>query len=209
MSTALAEKRANKVGDNFVTANFIGERHYTYATFPWEELKEGELAELIDGELMFFNAPVWDHQQISGELSFQIKSYLKGKEGKVCAAPFDVSLFPKDDGSDDTVVMPDLFVVLDMEKVKDKRLCKGAPDWIIEILSPATRSHDNVVKFNQYLKAGVREYWIVSPDDKTVQVHILKDGNYNYLTSAYKSDETIAVSVLPGCSISLPDVFAD
>jgi Uma2 family endonuclease len=64
-----------------------------------------------------------------------------------------------------------------------------------------------VVKFNQYLKAGVREYWIVSPEDKTVQVHILKDDGY--LTSAYKGDVTVPVSVLPGCAISLPAVFAD
>jgi Uma2 family endonuclease len=181
------------------------QRHYTYATFPWEELREGELAELIEGEIMFFNAPQRMYQKISVELVFQIRAYLQGKEGEVYAAPFDVSLFPKDDMSDDTVVMPDLFVVLDMEKLKDERYCKGAPDWIIEITSPATRSHDCVVKFNQYLKAGVREYWIVSPEDRTVQVYILD--NNRYISSAYAADASIAVSVLPGCALSLPAVF--
>ncbi|MDR1399999.1 MAG: Uma2 family endonuclease [Treponema sp.] len=190
MTTALAEKQ----------------RHYTYSTFPWEKLSNGKLAELIEGEIMFFNAPGRRHQQISMKLSIQIGNFLQGKEGEVYAAPFDVSLFPKDDMSEDTVVMPDLFVVLDMEKLKDERYCKGTPDWIIEITSPSTRSHDNVFKFNQYLKAGVREYWIVCPEDKTVQVHILD--NNRYVTSAYAADATIPVSVLPGCAISLPAVFS-
>jgi Uma2 family endonuclease len=214
MSTALAEKRGsftNIVGANYtvgtVTDNEIVKRRYTYATFPWEQLREGEFAELIDGEIMFFNAPGQNHQQISMQLSIQIGSFLQGKVGRVYAAPFDVSLFPKDDGSDETVVMPDISVILDMTKLGDDRYCKGAPDWIIEIASPSTRSHDNVAKFNQYLKAGVREYWIVSPDDQTLQVHIL-DGN-RYVTSAYNGDATVPVSVLPGCSISLPSVFAD
>jgi Uma2 family endonuclease len=203
MSTALAEKQRRYTYSTFPEK----QRRYTYATFPWEELREGELAELVEGEIMFFNAPTRRHQQISGELFLQIKLYLQGKEGEVYAAPFDVSLFPKDDMSDDTVVMPDIFVVLDMEKLKDERYCKGAPDWIIEITSPSTRSHDCVAKFNQYLKAGVREYWIVSPEDKTVQVHILKDKSY--VTSAYAGDATVSVFVLPGCAISLPAVFGE
>lgn len=190
MSTALADKQ----------------RRYTYSTFPWEELRDGKLAELIEGEVMFFNAPGRRHQQVSMKLAIQIAAFLQGREGEVYAAPFDVSLFPKDDMSEDTVVMPDLFVVLDMEKLQDERYCKGAPDWIIEITSPSTRSHDSVFKFNQYLKAGVREYWIVSPEDKTVQVHILKDEGY--LTSAYAADAGVPVSVLPGCVIALPAVFA-
>jgi Uma2 family endonuclease len=214
MSTALAEKRGsftNRGGAAYtvgtVTNTEIAKRRYTYATFPWEQLREGELAELIEGEIMFFNAPGQIHQHISGELFIQINACLKGKVGRVYSAPFDVSLFPKDDGSDDTIVMPDVSVILDMTKLGDDRYCKGAPDWVIEIASPSTRSYDAVVKFNQYLKAGVREYWIVSPDDQTLQVHIL-DGN-RYVTSAYSGDATVAVSVLPGCSISLPSVFAD
>jgi Uma2 family endonuclease len=211
MSTALAEKRgsvANIVGANYVddvTDNELAKVRYTYTTFPWEQLREGEFAELIDGEIMFFNAPGQNHQQISGELFVQIKAYLKGKVGRVYSAPFDVRLFPKDDGSDETVVMPDISVILDMAKLGDDRYYKGPPDWIIEIASPSTHSHDNVAKFNQYLKAGVREYWIVSPDDQTLQVHIL-DGK-RYVSSTYDGDATVPVSVLPGCSISLPDVF--
>jgi Uma2 family endonuclease len=140
-------------------------------------------------------------------LSIQIGNFLQGKEGEVCAAPFDVSLFPKDDGSEDTVVMPDLFVVLDMAKLQDERYCKGPPDWVIEITSPSTRSYDCVAKFNQYLKAGVREYWVVSPEDKMVQAYVLKDDTY--VSSAYEGDATVPVSVLPGCAISLSAVFAD
>ncbi|MDR3302826.1 MAG: Uma2 family endonuclease [Treponema sp.] len=213
MSTVLAEKRGSitNISDGShtvgaVTDHAVATRRYTYATFPWEQLRDGTYAELIDGEVMFFNAPGQKHQQISMQLSIQIGTFLKGKVGKVYAAPFDVSLFPKDDGSDETIVMPDMSVILDMAKLQDDRYCKGAPDWIIEIASPSTRSHDNVAKFNQYLKAGVREYWIVSPEDQTLQVHIL-DGA-RYVSSAYDGDDTVPVSVLPGCAISLPDVFA-
>ena len=75
----------------------------------------------------------------------------------------------------------------------------------IEIISPSTSRHDRITKLNRYLKAGVREYWIADPDDRSVTAHILEDGRY--VISAYEEDETVLVQVLEGCKIVLPDVF--
>ena len=118
------------------------------------------------------------------------------------AAPFDVRL--NADEADDTVVQPDLLVVCDQSKLDDKG-CKGAPDLIIEILSPSTARFDRMLKFQQYLKAGVREYWMVDPLEQIVQVCIWKDGKYFIM--AYADTDTVPVSVLPGLEIRLPEVF--
>jgi Uma2 family endonuclease len=128
-----------------------------------------------------------------------------------------VRLFPKKDLSDDTVVEPDITVVCDPSKL-DERGCNGAPDMIIEILSPSTEFRDRLIKFNNYLKAEVREYWIVDPVTRSVQAHIFDRGRY--VTSGYgvidPSDpdsryvsDMAPVSVLPGLVIDLKTVFAE
>jgi len=106
---------------------------------------------------------------------------------------------------DDDVFQPDLVIICDRTKIDDKG-CNGAPDMVIEILSPSTAMRDKLLKFNEYQRAGVREYWIVDPDTKTVQVFILENGQY--LAKSYGETDTISVSVLKSCEISLPDVFA-
>ena len=135
------------------------EARYTYADYmAWED---GERWEIIEGvPYLMSPAPTWVHQGISGELFLQIATFLKGKPCKVYAAPFDVRLFPADDDSDDTVVQPDIVVVCDRSKL-DRSGCRGAPDMLVEILSPSTARHDQLVKLQLYKKAGVREYWIV------------------------------------------------
>jgi Uma2 family endonuclease len=95
-------------------------------------------------------------------------------------------------------------VVCDDSKLDD-RGCNGAPDLVVEILSPTTARYDRVVKFQKYLEAGVREYWMVSPEEKTVQVHILN--NDQYVTKTYGETSDVPVTVLPGCVIALPLVF--
>lgn len=104
-----------------------------------------------------------------------------------------------------TVLEPDLFVVCDKSKLND-RGCNGAPDMVIEIMSPSTSKKDRTKKFNKYLQAGVREFWIVEPGDKTVSVCILKNGEY--VIKTYDDTESVPVHVLDGCIVSLPDVFA-
>lgn len=167
-------------------------------------------AELIDGVPVMMSPPARIHQKISGELFGQLRDYLKGKKCEVYAAPFAVRLFEEEGDRPedvDTLVEPDLSVICDPGKLDDIG-CKGAPDLIIEILSPSTRRHDRMTKFNLYQRAGVREYWIVDPDSKDVQAFLLDGGRY--FVSGYGSGEDkLPVSVLEGCVIDLAAVFSE
>ena len=180
---------------------------YTFADVQmWDD---GERAELIGGEIyLMAPAPAREHQKVSGELFAQLHAYLKGKRCEVYAAPFDVRLFEQDGDTPedvDTVVEPDISVVCDPSKLDDIG-CKGAPDLVMEILSPSTTRHDKFTKFNLYQRAGVREYWIVDPTDKTVQVFVLEDGHYTAMDFGAVGD-TVRVNVLEDCVIDLSEVF--
>ena len=178
------------------------EQYYTYADYcTWDD---GCRWELIDGiAYAMVPAPSTEHQGILVELTRQFSNFLKGKQCKVFIAPYDVRL--NADSDDDTVVQPDLVVVCDHTKI-DVKGCKGAPDIVVEILSPASLKHDRLIKFQAYQKAGVHEYWIVDPDAKTVSVHILDNGRY--YVSSYGDADSVRVHVLEGCEIQLQDVFA-
>ena len=178
--------------------------HCTYADLL--ELDENVRAELHDGELVMMSPPVTKHQAILAELVIQIGNFLKGKKCKVFPAPFGVRLFPKKDKSDKTVFEPDIVVVCDREKL-DEKGCNGAPDFVIEIVSPSSAKYDRIYKLRKYQKAGVREYWIVDPETNSVQVYILENGRY--LVSAYDETEKAPISVLEGCVIDLTTVFAE
>jgi len=177
------------------------DEHYTYADYlTWND---NERYELIDGELyMMSPAPVWEHQSVSMSISGQLYDFLRDKPCKVFTAPFDVRL--NADTGDDTVLQPDIVVICDPSKLGGTG-CIGAPDMVVEILSPSTAGRDRIVKFQQYLKAGVREYWIVDMDTKTVSVNVLKNGQY--VVNKYGEADTVPVHALNGCTISLPDVF--
>ena len=182
---------------------------YTYADYySWDDDKRWEL---IDGVAYAMAAPTAAHQRISRELISQFHGFLRGKPCEVFSAPFDVRLFANQDDetdeSDDTVVQPDLLVVCDSSKLSDGRSCKGAPDLVVEILSPSTASRDRIVKLQKYLEAGVREYWIVDPNAQTVRVFLLKDGKFT--RRKYGETDIVPVTVLPGLTINLPDVFAE
>jgi Uma2 family endonuclease len=176
---------------------------YTYADY--QEWDESERCEIIDGEIIMMATPDRFHQEISRNLFLQIAEFLKGKPCQPYYAPFSVRLNPAEDSSDDTVLEPDIVVVCDPSKL-DKQGCKGAPDLVIEIISPSTARKDKVVKLNKYQNAGVREYWIVEPDTKTVLVCVLDAGRYIF--STYDDTGKAPVSVLPSCEIDLGVVFA-
>jgi Uma2 family endonuclease len=152
-------------------------------------------------------APARRHQFILGELFFQIKQYLKGKNCNIYTAPFDVRLdaTKQEDFKIRNVVQPDLSIVCDEEKL-DEKGCVGAPDWIIEILSPATADRDLKTKFKVYEENGVREYWIVEPSESFVMIYTLKDGKYqskgNFIWSDY-----VTPSIFPNLTIDLAEVF--
>ena len=178
--------------------------YYTYAdVLEWDESIR---AEIIDGDLYMMAPPDTSHQDISREIFVRFCNFLKGKTCRAYSAPFGVRLFPKKNLSDDTFVEPDIIVVCDKNKI-DKRGCNGAPDLIIEVLSPSTARHDQMVKFRLYQKAGVREYWIVDGENRVLYVHILENGNY--VTTVYDETEEVPVSVLPGCIIPLKEVFPE
>jgi Uma2 family endonuclease len=178
--------------------------YYTYADY--EEWDESLHCEIIDGKSVMGATPSYMHQRISIQISTLLNIFLKGKPCKVIPAPFTVRLFPKRDKSDDTVVEPDILVVCDQSKIHHES-CQGAPDLVVEILSPSTARSDRVVKLRKYLKAGVREYWIVDPDHKIVEVCLLEDDRYSY--STYDETDILPVTVLPGCELTLSEVFAE
>ena len=183
---------------------------YTFAdVLTWPD---DERAELIDGEIILMApAPSRGHQGISVELTRQFANYLEGKKCRAYHAPFDVRLFEKDGDTPedvDTVVEPDITIVCDPSKLDD-RGCKGAPDMVVEILSPSTQRHDQLVKLGLYQRAGVREYWIVDPMNKTVRVMLLDVGGVLQLHEVYDRAGVAKVNVLDGCFIELSKVFAE
>jgi Uma2 family endonuclease len=189
-----------------VASKLNGEkRSFTYADYKAWELHEGERFELIGGKAYAMSAPSDFHQAISGEIFRQIANYLHGKPCKARPAPYDVRLFYAEDESDDTVVQPDISVICD-EKKRGPEGCRGAPDLVVEVLSPSNTADEYVRKFNLYMEAGVREYWIVSPESKTVQSFVLQNGAY--MGTVYDSGAVLPSSVLEGLSVTLRDVFA-
>jgi Uma2 family endonuclease len=181
------------------------ENKYTYTDYRQWELEEGERYELVEGTAYAMSSPNDRHQAISMELSRQIANFFHGKSCKVRAAPYDVRLFYQEDERDDTVVQPDISVICDEKKLGPEG-CRGAPDMVIEIISPSNTGGEYIRKFNLYLESGVREYWIVSPEDKFVQVNVLKDGKY--LSEIHKAGTALPVSLFEGLSVNLNDVFA-
>ena len=170
--------------------------HHTYADYcSWPD---DARYELIDGVAYAMGpAPVRRHQGILGELFRQVANVLEGSPCRPYIAPFDVRL-PKageDDNEVDTVVQPDLVVVCDRSKLDDKG-CRGAPDWVVEVLSPSTAGHDQILKRALYQRVGVREYWLVHPVDRIVTIYTLKDGTYG-VPDMRELVDTLAVGVLP------------
>ncbi len=153
-------------------------------------LPEGAMVELINGVMYDMSpAPLTIHQRLSGNIFFEILSYIKKKGGRceVFTAPFDVRL------NDETIVQPDISVICDPTRIT-RRGCVGAPDFIIEIVS-SHRYHDYVRKHHLYADSGVKEYWIVDPDRKSVNVYLLSE---EYSPAHYTFDDDIPVSIYNG-----------
>ena len=178
-------------------------RRYTYADYlTWEGPQRYEL---YDGEAFMMSSPSVSHQALLMGLSLDFGNWLQGKPCRAFAAPLDVRLFPKADKSDKTLVQPDLLVVCDESKL-DKSSVNGPPDLIIEIVSPSNSSGELLRKFNYYLEAAVREYWVIDPEEKIASVHVYENGRYISMT--YKDNDRIPVTVLQGLEISLESLWA-
>lgn len=164
-------------------------------------LPEGQRAELIDGQIYDMAPPSKTHQKISGSLYAEIYNYIRKKKGncEVYAAPFAV--FLNDD--DTNYLEPDISVICDPAKL-DEKGCHGAPDWVIEILSPHTERIDCGIKLFKYRSAGVKEYWTINPRLRTVSVY---DFEHNELTKQYSFDDNILVCIYEDLSIRVSDLL--
>lgn len=160
-------------------------------------LPEGQRAELIDGRIYNIAPPNTIHQKISWKLHQAIGNYISSRHGNcdVYAAPFAVFL-NKDDRN---YVEPDISVICDKSKMNDKG-CVGAPDWIIEIVSPSTQHMDYGIKLFKYHTAGVREYWIVNPIKHTINVY---DFDQDKFTSLYSFDEDVPVCIFENLIVNM------
>ncbi|MFZ3100621.1 MAG: Uma2 family endonuclease [Desulfitobacteriaceae bacterium] len=184
------------------------DRKYTYADYL--KFPDDERWEIIDGIPYMQSAPTWQHQSISRELMLQFGEYLRNSKCQVFAAPFDLRLpeiEEKDDDQDVTYVhQPDLLVVCDKSRLKGTGYY-GVPSLVIEILSSSTVRNDRLLKFNIYEKVGVKEYWIVEPDTKLVNVFVLQDNNRYGRTELYTETDNVTVSIFPDLVIDLSRIF--
>ncbi len=181
---------------------------YTYADY--KTWPDDERWEIINGAVYDMSpAPKRNHQKVSVEISRQIANTLSGKPCEVYSAPLDVKLsaLPGADENDiDIVVQPDILVVCDPGKLDDDG-CNGAPDWVIEILSPSTSYKDENEKLLLYEKYGVREYWIIQPGAKMVFIYELDENGVYKKPVVGKKDEVISSFAVPGVEIDLNTVF--
>jgi len=165
--------------------------------------------ELIDGDAYLMSpAPDLPHQDVAGEIYYQARQALQGKSCRAFIAPVDVRL-PKRDEADefiDSVVQPDVLVVCDANKL-DRRGVRGAPDWVVEVLSPSTASHDQIKKRDLYQRHGVREYWLVHPIDRLLFVYKLQNGEYGK-PELYPLEGETQVDILPEIVIRWDELVA-
>lgn len=186
--------------------------HFTYGQY--KTWPDEERWELIEGQAWSMSpAPLRGHQGIQAKLITELSVFLKGKPCKAYDAPFDV-LLPRAGESDDevdTVVQPDIVVYCDKSKLTDKG-ARGAPDLVSEILSPSTSKKDLNEKFKLYERSGVREYWVVDPGNRSIEVWRLgTDGRYDSgdLREKWRDWSPIASHILEGFSIDPEELFAD
>lgn len=173
-----------------------------YTTADIYDLPEGQRAELIDGQIYYMAPPNRRHQKISSQLHGKIWNYISSKNGscEVYSAPFAVFL----NEDDRNYVEPDISVICDPEKLTD-RGCTGAPDWIIEIVSPSSRRMDYFVKLFKYRSSGVREYWIVDPDKKQIIAYDFINDDMNQYTFA----DSVKVGIYEDLVIDFAEITKD
>jgi Uma2 family endonuclease len=180
---------------------------YSYADYlTWQM---DEMVELIKGKVFKRDAaaPSLSHQKVSIRLSAIFYNFLQGKSCQVFHAPFDVRLPVKSKKNQDidTVVQPDLCVVGDTEKLDDAG-CLGAPDLVVEILSPGNNQRELKNKYEVYEQAGVLEYWVIHPNEQTLLIYTLEGGHYQP-SRLFVSGDTVQSSCIPGFSLKLEEIF--
>jgi Uma2 family endonuclease len=202
------KRRAHKPRPN-------GIKRYTYSDYvQWDD---NIRRELIDGKIYLMAAPNFRHQAILMDLAVRFNRFFEGKKCRPFFAPLDVRLNApvlkkdeKDRQNDDNVVQPDLIVLCDEDKMH-KDGCHGAPDLVVEIVSPSSVSYDMVKKAQLYCEAGVREYWVVNPMNKTVTVYLIEAHSYDLLACLssrdYSETDVIESGIFPGLAVEAAALF--
>lgn len=197
------EKPQDKVKEPFSAYG-----RYSYADYLSWQLEE--MVELIRGKVFRqAAAPRRIHEELTVALVTRIHGFLKGGSCKVYTAPFDVRLpvSSRKHTDIDTVVQPDLCVVCDPDKL-DELGCVGAPDLIVEILSPGNNTKELQLKYDVYEASGVKEYWVVHPDERTLLIYTLEAGKYRPSRLFTLGDE-VKSQVLSGFVLDLDEVFGE
>ncbi|MCL2194770.1 MAG: Uma2 family endonuclease [Oscillospiraceae bacterium] len=177
--------------------------NYTYDEYlAWERPNRYEL---IDGQPHLMSAASPRHQEICGDLYIALREHLSGRQCKAYQ-DINVKLYPQRARNRQMVFRPDISVICDQDKM-DNHGCNGAPDLVVEILSPGNQSHDRYFKFMHYFRAGVREYWIVDPEYHVIQVCLLEENRYYIMM--YQQGDTLPCAALPGFNLALTSIFPD
>lgn len=179
----------------------LSPKKHTYTSEDYWNLPAGDRAELIDGQLYAMAPPNRLHQKLVMELSATLRQYIIAKEGncEVYPAPFAVNL----NADDETYVEPDISVICDKNKLTD-RGCKGAPDLVIEIVSPSSRKMDYSIKNTLYSEAGVREYWIVDPEKSRTTIYHYEE---DVAPVIYAFNQAIAVGIYNDLTITIDSLL--
>ena len=183
-------------------------KSYTYADYySW---RFEERLELIKGKIFKMSpAPSGNHQTIALNIAGDLNQFLKNGPCKVYISPFDVRLVrnEKSDRNVKTVVQPDVCVICDMTKMADPRSCLGAPDLVVEVLSPGNNKKELKIKYDLYEEFGVKEYWVVYPGEQSVIKYVLTDGKFRTEDRALTLGDKITTSIIPGFELALDDIF--
>ncbi|MDW0118753.1 Uma2 family endonuclease [Sporosarcina thermotolerans] len=186
-----------------------GKKTYSYADYlEWDNDFNSEA---LNGEIISMSpSPTPKHQDIVGELTAEFKMFLRGKKCMAFLAPMDVCLFADKNTKADAIldwVQPDLLIVCDPHKIGDKNIY-GAPDLIVEVLSPSTARNDRLIKYNSYEKAGVKEYWIVDPYNMTVEIYSLQGASF-VQAGILAKDDLLTAGIFPELEIDLKNIFKE
>ena len=204
LETVFEPKRADRIQETqpayYVEDKVQGE----YTIRDYFDLPDERRVELIDGVIYDMGSPTVLHQMLADEICSAFKNYIRRKKGNCISimSPVDVQL----DCDDKTIVQPDVVVLCDRSKIKDGRIF-GAPDLLVEVLSPATKKKDMHIKLAKYIAAGVREYWIVNPKDKTVVVYDNQEDDMDI--RFYTFEHEIPVDIYGGdCIVNFREIYA-
>lgn len=180
-------------------------RQGEYTIEDYYALPEGTRAELIDGLLYLMASPTIRHELIGKEICETISQYIKKNRGRciVLDSPLDVHLF----GDDRVVVQPDVLVICNQDKTRDG-VMYGAPDLVVEVLSPSTGLYDRTLKLRKYRESGVRECWLIDQNRREVEVYLFRDRNMDVLPVVYRFEDIVPVGIFDGkCEVNFEEMM--